>query len=380
MLLIGQRSQYINFVEKFLGNVRFGNDHIAKIMGYGDYQIKNVTISRVYYVDGLGHNLFSVDNGSEFVNQTLKSYYEDVRISHQTSVACTPQQNNVVEAVATACYTQNWSLIHKRYNKSPYELLHDRKPNLKYLYVFDALCYPTNDIEDLGKLKPKADIGIFIGYASAKKAYRIYNRRTWQIMETIYVDFDELTIMASKQSRSGPTLHEMTPRTISSGLYFNPPPSVVYLVRVVATSRPAYLTDLPSSTSIDQAAPFVSSSSTIHETQSLVIFEGVEDQLQTALLVDDPFLDILSSEPIKQDEFEAVLKNKASLVANGYCQEEGIDFEELFAPITKIEAINIFIANAANKNMAIYQIDVKMAFLNGFIFENCSIYGVIGKS
>ncbi|GKD63087.1 retrovirus-related pol polyprotein from transposon TNT 1-94, partial [Tanacetum coccineum] len=67
----------------------------------------------------------------------------------------------------------------------------------------------------------------------------------------------------------------------------------------------------------------------------------------------------------KQDEFGAVLKNKASLVANGYCQEEGIDFEESFAPITKIEAINIFIANAANKNMAIYQIDVKMAFLNG---------------
>ncbi|GJZ68732.1 retrovirus-related pol polyprotein from transposon TNT 1-94 [Tanacetum coccineum] len=67
------------------------------------------------------------------------------------------------EAVATACYTQNRSLIRKRHNKTPYELFHDRKPNLSYLHVFDALCYPNNDGEDLGKLKPKADIGIFVG-------------------------------------------------------------------------------------------------------------------------------------------------------------------------------------------------------------------------
>nr|GEZ75687.1 integrase, catalytic region, zinc finger, CCHC-type, peptidase aspartic, catalytic [Tanacetum cinerariifolium] len=58
--MIGDRSQLINFVQKFLGTVKFGNDHVAKIMGYGDYQIGNVTISWVYYVEGLGHNLFFV--------------------------------------------------------------------------------------------------------------------------------------------------------------------------------------------------------------------------------------------------------------------------------------------------------------------------------
>nr|GFD16253.1 integrase, catalytic region, zinc finger, CCHC-type, peptidase aspartic, catalytic [Tanacetum cinerariifolium] len=58
--MTGDRSQLINFVQKFLGTVKFGNDHVVKIMGYGDYQIGNVTISRVYYVEGLGHNLFSV--------------------------------------------------------------------------------------------------------------------------------------------------------------------------------------------------------------------------------------------------------------------------------------------------------------------------------
>ncbi|GJZ51773.1 retrovirus-related pol polyprotein from transposon TNT 1-94 [Tanacetum coccineum] len=164
------------------------------------------------------------DNRTEFVNQTQRSYYEDVGISHETSVARTLQQNGVVkrrnqmlveatrtmlifskallflwvEAVATTCYTQNRSLIRLRHGKTPYELLHDRKPDLTYFHVFGALCYPTNDIEDLGKLKPKADIGIFIGYTPAKKAYRIYNRRTQRIMETIHLDFDELTAITSK--------------------------------------------------------------------------------------------------------------------------------------------------------------------------------------
>ncbi|GJW39283.1 retrovirus-related pol polyprotein from transposon TNT 1-94 [Tanacetum coccineum] len=122
------------------------------------------------------------DNGTEFVNQTLRTYYEEVG----------------AEAVATACYTQNLSLIRKHHNETPHELLYDIKPDLSYLHVFGALYYPINDGEDLGKLKPKANIGIFVGYAPAKKAFRIYNKRTRMIIETIHVDFDELTTMASE--------------------------------------------------------------------------------------------------------------------------------------------------------------------------------------
>nr|GFA66142.1 hypothetical protein [Tanacetum cinerariifolium] len=84
--------------------------------------------------------------------------------------------------------------------------------------LFGALCYPTNDSENVGKLQPKADIGIFIGYAPSKKAFRIYNWRTRRIVETIHVDFDELTAMSSEQSSSGPALNNITPGTISSGL------------------------------------------------------------------------------------------------------------------------------------------------------------------
>ncbi|GJS46559.1 retrovirus-related pol polyprotein from transposon TNT 1-94 [Tanacetum coccineum] len=103
------------------------------------------------------------------------------------------------------------------------------KPDLAYLHVFDALCYPTNDSENLGKLQAKADIGIFIGYAPKKKAHCIYNRRTQKIIETIHVDFDELTAMASEQSSLEPVIHEMTPATPSSGLVPNPPPPASFV-------------------------------------------------------------------------------------------------------------------------------------------------------
>ncbi|GKD38337.1 retrovirus-related pol polyprotein from transposon TNT 1-94 [Tanacetum coccineum] len=129
------------------------------------------------------------DNGTEFVNKDLTDFYESVGITHEKTVPRTPQQNGVVEQrnrtlveaartmlifskaplflwaegfVATACYTQNRSLIHTLHNKTPYELVHDKKPDLSFLRIFGALCYPTNDSEDLGKLKAKADIGFFI--------------------------------------------------------------------------------------------------------------------------------------------------------------------------------------------------------------------------
>nr|GFC35333.1 hypothetical protein [Tanacetum cinerariifolium] len=149
------------------------------------------------------------DNGTEFVNQTLREYYEEA------------------EAVATACFTQNRSIIRLRHGKTLYKLLHSKLPDLSFFHMFGALCYPTNDSVNLGKLQPKADIGIFIGYAPTKKAFRIYNRRTRRIVETIHVDFDELTVMASEQHSSGPALNEMTPGTISSGLMPTTSPSTV---------------------------------------------------------------------------------------------------------------------------------------------------------
>nr|GEZ58534.1 integrase, catalytic region, zinc finger, CCHC-type, peptidase aspartic, catalytic [Tanacetum cinerariifolium] len=401
------------------------------------------------------------NNGTEFVNQTLRDYYEEVGISHETSVAHSPQQNGVVErrnrtlieaartmliyaqaslflwaeAVATACFTQNRSIIRLRHGKTPYELLHSKLPDLSFFHVFGALCYSTNDSENLGKLQPKADIGIFIGYAPTKKAFRIYNRCTRRIVETVHVDFDELTAMSSEHCSSGPGLNDMTPGTICLGL-------------VLAADS----TGPPSSTTVDQDAPSPSKSLTTTEIQSSVIPQDVEDDnldmevahMGNDLLFSVPILGVSSeqssstaspqsivqpnypmthhnnkwtkdhplnniigqlSRPVStqlqlheqalfcyynafltsvepktykealtqacwieamQEELNEFkrLENKPRLVARSYHQEEGIDFEESFAPVARLEAIRIFLAYAVHKNMVVYQMDVKTAFLN----------------
>nr|GFD38685.1 retrovirus-related Pol polyprotein from transposon TNT 1-94 [Tanacetum cinerariifolium] len=159
-------------------------------------------------------------------------YFDTVGISHQMSSVRTPQQNGVVErryrtlveaartmlifsraplflwteAIATACFTQNRSIIHRRFNKTPYELSNKRKPDILFLHVFGALCYPKNDREDFGNLGAKGDIGFFIGYSAGSCAYSVYNSRTKKIMETMNVSFDELSAMAFKQRSSKPGL------------------------------------------------------------------------------------------------------------------------------------------------------------------------------
>ncbi|GJT34315.1 retrovirus-related pol polyprotein from transposon TNT 1-94 [Tanacetum coccineum] len=401
------RSQLTNFVNKFLGTFKFGNDHVAKILGYGDYQIGNVMISRVYYVEGLGHNLFSVrqfcdsnlevafrqhtcfirnlegvdlligsrgknlytlslgdmmasspicllskasktnknkphkpksedtnqeklyllhmdlcgpmrvasvngkkyilvivddysrftwvkflrskDEAPDFIIKFLKMIQVPLKVTVQRIKTDNGNEfeNGVIErrnrtlieaartmliyanallflwaeAVATACYTQNRSIVRLRHIKTPYEL------------------------------QPKADIGIFIGYAPTKKAFRIYNRRTRRIIETIHVDFDELTAMASEQNSSGPALHEMTLATIT--------PEVIAPVDEVVAPVPAVSTGSPSSTNFDQDAPLPSNSQTTPETQPSVIPNDVEEDnhdIEVAHMGNDPYFGVLIPE------------------------------------------------------------------------------------
>ncbi|GJZ59811.1 retrovirus-related pol polyprotein from transposon TNT 1-94 [Tanacetum coccineum] len=159
------------------------------------------------------------DNGTKFFNQTLTEYYESIEAARTMLIFSKAPMFLWAEAVTTACYTKNKSLIHTRHNKTPYELVHDKKPDLVFLRVFGALCYPTNDSEDLGKLQAKADIGLFVGYAPSRKGYRVYNKRTYQIMETIHVQFDELIDqMAPVHISSGPEPIMMTLGQLNSGL------------------------------------------------------------------------------------------------------------------------------------------------------------------
>nr|GEZ14436.1 retrovirus-related Pol polyprotein from transposon TNT 1-94 [Tanacetum cinerariifolium] len=134
------------------------------------------------------------------------------------------------------CFTQNRSIIHRRFNKTPYELINGRKLDISFLHVFGALCYPKNDREDIGKLGAKGDIGFFIGYFADSCAYRIYNRRTKKIMEIMNVLFDELSAMAFEQRSLKPRLQS----TVE-----NVPPAQEPQVRQTSTASTTIANNVP---------------------------------------------------------------------------------------------------------------------------------------
>nr|GEU66596.1 hypothetical protein [Tanacetum cinerariifolium]GEV81831.1 hypothetical protein [Tanacetum cinerariifolium] len=244
----------------FLGR----NDHVAVILGFGDLQWGNILITRVYFVEGLGHNLFSVRQfcdlnlevafrrnacfirNLEGVNllegdRTTKPYTINLHEMASASLIC---------VMAHASSTKSW-LWHQQFkyhkehlcpsceqgkskrafdppkpvpnSRQRLHLLHmdlcgpmriasingKRKPYISFLHLFGALFYPKNDREDIGKLGAKGDIGFFIGYSADSCAYRVYSRRTKKIMETMNVSFDELSAMTFEQRSSKPELQSM---------------------------------------------------------------------------------------------------------------------------------------------------------------------------
>ncbi|GKB04532.1 retrovirus-related pol polyprotein from transposon TNT 1-94 [Tanacetum coccineum] len=241
-------------------------------------------------------------NGTKFVNQTIHDFYENVIISLQTSVARTRQQNNVLERRnRTLMEAARTMLIFSKAHLFLWaELMHDKKPNLSFFHVFGSLCYPTNDIEDLGKLNAKANISIFVGYTPTKKAFRIYNRRTRKIIETIHLTFDELTAMASEQFGLGRGLQVLTPATSSSGLVSNLIPQQPF--PVAAAPRAVEIADSPVSTSIDQDASSSSIPSTQDQEHSLIISQGVEEKMSNnyKLWTDKSLLHFAGSQPMLQ--------------------------------------------------------------------------------
>ncbi|GJT18745.1 retrovirus-related pol polyprotein from transposon TNT 1-94 [Tanacetum coccineum] len=452
------------------------------------------------------------DNGTEFKNKILAKFFDEVGISQQFFAAKTPQQNGVVErrnrtlveaartmltfanlplflwaeAIATACFTQNRSIIHKHFDKTPYELINKRKPNIKFFHVFGCKCYLLNDYDDVGKLKAKGDIRVFVGYSKESAAFRIYNKRTRKIHESVNVNFDEISEMASKQFSLEPGLSNLNKTEKSSNPtvsqvseiskndledlfhnfydeYFDSSKITKSLTTNVETSNneisshegevfhevsesfqeessSSLLNDdvqqsseevmvSPTNTQSisNNMVPNVNEASSSHN----VFDERLEDAYFDAStsfhdpsnvhtfyqpyphekkwtknhplhkIIGDPkssvrtrgqlansclFACLLSRRLVprpedktiiktkwifknKKDESSLVIRKKARLVAVGYCQQEGIDYDETFAPVARIEAIRLFLAYAAHKDFTVFQMDVKMAFLNGILKE-----------
>ncbi|GJU66473.1 retrovirus-related pol polyprotein from transposon TNT 1-94 [Tanacetum coccineum] len=587
--MTGDQSLLKNFIEKFKGTVRFGNDNFAAIKGYGDYIQGNITICHVYYVEGLGHNLFSVgqfcdgdlevafcsktcfvrnpegddllisgresnlytisisdmtasspvylmsktistkswlwhrrlshlnfgtindltrldlvdglpkfkygkdhlcyacergkskkashplklvlnetteiikkfiaqdqlnykakvckirtDNGTEFKNATLKAHYEKLGLMQQFSTARTPQQNGVVER-------RNRTLVEAARTM----LIFSRLPEFLWAEavatacVLKIVCYPTNNQDDLGKMKPKADIGVFIGYSETSRGFQIYNRRTKKIMKTIHVKFDELTAMTSKHDCLEPELQRFinhnssaetmnTPSKEDLDNLFGPmyednfekkfsdtpinsaaQPTQIHedspstsLIIVDEHEAPPIVTTFDKQTSpisLTEADKFnqedsanfdgnsqfvlynppsheeIESSTTTLEPSNVQNLYQVQpsthiwtkdhplDQVIVWKLVPRPEeKNIIALKWLWKNKCDAeniVVQNKTCHVAKGYRHEEGIDFEESFAPVARLKAVRMFIAYDAYKNITIFQMDVKMAFLNGPLKE-----------
>ncbi|KAJ9544415.1 hypothetical protein OSB04_024122 [Centaurea solstitialis] len=174
-------------------------------------------LKRLQVFHGLQVQVIRSDNGTELKNPTIEEYLNSVGITHNFSAPRTPQQNGVVErknrtiveaartmlnasglpltfwaeAVSIACFTQNRSLVVKRFEKTPYHLLYNKCPNIKFFHVFGCKCFVLNDREHVGKFDPKGDSAIFIGYAWDTVAYRVYIPRTKLVVVSTNVKFDD---------------------------------------------------------------------------------------------------------------------------------------------------------------------------------------------
>nr|GEX46312.1 hypothetical protein [Tanacetum cinerariifolium] len=594
--MTGNLKLLINFVNKFLGTVKFRNDQITPILGYGDLVQGDVTIKRVYYVEGLNHNLFSVgqfcdadlkvafrkstcyirdlkgndlltdhlcsscklgkakrnsfqsktipsskrwlqllhmdlcgpmrvaiingkkyvlvidddysrytwtyflrskdktpevliaflrlvqiglhaqvkivrtDKGTEFLNKTLHAYFAFEGILHQTSVDRTPEQNGIVErrnrtlveaartmlsatkvplffwakAIATTCFTQNHSLVIPQHEKTPYHIINDQKPSVKFFHIFGSLCYIVRDGENLDKMKEKGDACIFVGFCAQSRAFRVFNKRTRVIVETIHVNFDELPWMASDHVSSDlvpecPTTalehnslspgrqcqenvshaaetvvskssavtaadaHNQRQQQNTTPLNNQTTPALTLendeFINIVCTpvqergetssrhvdssnmhtfyqhhpSEHHWTKDHPLDQVIRNPSQSVKTRRQVESDGEMCMFALTFDRLDVWELVDRSLCkNVINMKWLwknKLDEESTVIRNKSHLVAKGYAQKEGIDFEESFAPVARLEAVRLFIAYAARKSFIVYQMDVKTAFLYGPLKE-----------
>ncbi|GJS77023.1 retrovirus-related pol polyprotein from transposon TNT 1-94 [Tanacetum coccineum] len=488
-----------NFVEKFLGTVRFRNDQFAPILGYGDLNQGNVTIKLVYYVEGLNHNLFLVGqfcdadlevafrkstcfvrdlqgndlltgsrrsdlyttknlfkkqlhqlqsismskaspqlkHGTKFLNKTLHAYFKEEGIEHQTSTPRTPEQNGVVErqnrtlveaartmlsasnlplsfwaeVVTTACYTQNRSIIISTQGKMAYHIINDKKPSIKHLHIFGCICYITRDGENLDKMKEKGDPCVMVGYSTQSKGYRVYNKRTRLIVESIHIKFDEIKEMMSDHNSSdlAPQRQEIqnvvppAEKTDSSqqGLEFLFSPLLEEYYNPTHGQAEENNNDQAPNASLQQDDffnPFYtrvqeigeSSVQEIGESSSRNINNDDEHSFQPQShdyrwTRDHPLEQVRGDPTIATDlnlclfaltdEFIS-LKTKSlgtsrqtfgKLIKSIKWFWKNIKVDD--SDFARLEAVRIFVAHAAHKSFPIYQMDVKTAFLNGPLKE-----------
>nr|GEV21424.1 integrase, catalytic region, zinc finger, CCHC-type, peptidase aspartic, catalytic [Tanacetum cinerariifolium] len=348
------RSQLTNFINKFLGTVKFRNDHVVRIMGYGDYQIGNVTILRVYYIEGLGHNLSSV---GQFCDLNLEVAFCQhtcyIRNLEDVDLLTGSRGNNLYtlslgDMMALASLMKNLLLT-----------LHNKMVSLKDKIIGLIKVSRTMLIYAKALLFLWAEIVATACYTQNRSIIRLRHERTWASYNR------EMTLVFSlamhPQRKHSGFSTDVPDESLKQYIVAHPAPEVIALIAEVVALKPATSTGSPLSTTIDQDAPSPSNSQTTPETQSPIILNDVEEDnhdLDVAHMNNDPFFVDLQSEAKRTGRYS---KEQGMVVARGYRQEEGIDFEESFTLVARLEAIRIFLAFAAHMNMVVYQVDMKTA-------------------
>nr|GEY41519.1 hypothetical protein [Tanacetum cinerariifolium] len=376
----------INFVEKFLGK---RSSHRSKD------ETPEVLIDFLRLFQRGLHaqvRIVRIDQGMEFLKKTLHVYFDSEGILHPASVARTPEQNGA-EAIATSCFTQNRSLVIHRHEKTPYHIINDQKPSVKFFHIFCSLCYIIRDGENLDKMKEKGDACMFVGYSTQLRAYRVFNKRTRVIVETIHVNFDEFPQTASDHVSSDPVPSCQIPTqapTVASTENMNQAEIIAENTQVENDEFINIFCTLvqdrgeTSSRHVDSSNmhTFYQHHPSEHRWMKdhpleQVIGNPSHSVRTRRLLESDREMCMFALTWLwknKRDEENTVIRNKSRLVAKGYAQKEGVDFEESFAPVARLEAVRLFIVYAAHKSFTVYQMDVKTAFLYSLLKEEVALY------
>ncbi|GJZ16017.1 retrovirus-related pol polyprotein from transposon TNT 1-94 [Tanacetum coccineum] len=343
----------------------------------------------------LGCSIVSIrtDHGREFDNEVQFGEFCNTNgITHNFSAPRTPQSNGVVErknrtlqemsrtmlneqslpqkfwcnAVDTSTYILNRILIRAILGKTPYELLRGRKPTLYYFRVFGSKCFILNTKDYLTKFDPKSYEGVFLGYSQNSKAYIILNKHTRKVEESLNVTFDETPPPSKTSPLVDDDLDEeeaikVTERKNLENDIMDETLEVDEIINIKESRNH------PLENNVNEALGDESWIVAMQEELNQFVANDVWE------LVPQPRnMKIIGTKWVfrnKLDENGIVSRNKARLVAQGYNQQEGIDYDETYAPVARLESIRILLAYACALDFKLFQMDVKSAFLNGFINE-----------
>ncbi|XP_010476022.1 PREDICTED: uncharacterized protein LOC104755356 [Camelina sativa] len=370
------------------------------------------------------------DYGGEFQNEAMKDFCDQHGIAHQYSAPRTPQQNEVVEmknrtlqemaramihenqvpkkfwaeALNTACYIINRVYVRINTTKTPYELWKGKTPNLSYFHVFGCKCYILNDKDYLGKFDSRSDDGMFLGYAESSTSFRVYDKRTGVIMESVNVVFDDRSgSVGNDDDSDSDTEPEIATKTRNDESEVEASVSKSEGLQLVHKNHSASdvigdLNEKMKTRGVKIDFQKMTSYFTTLETVFYECFLSMIEPKNHVKAIEDDFWIIAMEEELEQferndvwelvrrpidvniigtkwifknkiDESGVVVHNKARLVAQGYRRIEGVDFEETFAPVARLESIRLFIGMACILNFKVFQMDVKSAFLNGILQE-----------